>query len=111
MDMKQWEAIKRDVDDITSTYHSTFSENGLAEGLYALLWETRAWAYFVKCGAELVGYSVRHKEDEWLLVSRAILDGTQVVAFMSGSTTTSCMRKMLRRLEEGTVKFYPDKFA
>lgn len=111
MDMKQWKAIKKDVDDIVLRYRNVFSEDGLVEGVYALLWETRAWAYFVKCGAELIGYSVRHKDDEWLLVSKATLDGTQVVAFMSGATTTSCMRKMLHRLEEGNVRFYPDKFA
>jgi len=111
MNAHQWKVIRTDADDILSTYQEAFTTGRHEDGGYLVVWDELGWAFVAKNGGELSGWSFRHKYDEWLMVVKVRMPDTQVVGFMSASTTMGCVRKLLDRLEGGTMRFYPDKFA
>lgn len=111
MNSHQWDVIKREADDILSTYDSAYTTSGREAGGYLLVWDYLGYAFLANCDAELVGWTVRHKPGEWLLVVKVMIRGAQMVGFMSASTTAGCVQKLLSRLSEGNMSFYPDKFA
>lgn len=111
MNTHQWEVIKTDADNILTTYDSAFGTGRFENGGYLVVWDALGWGFVAKNGGELLGWTLRHKYDEWLMVVKVVVEGAQLVGFMSASTTIGCAKKLLDRLEQGSMKFYPDKFA
>lgn len=111
MDAQHWKTIIADRDAIMSKYVGSDMAAGRERGYWWVVWAYLGWAYFAKNGAELLGYSFSQRYGEWLLVVKAKVDDARVVGFMSGSTPTSCIEKVLTRLDVGEMRFTPDKFA
>jgi len=57
------------------------------------------------------GESFKNKGRTVLLVMRVLRGGTPLVAFVTERDTIGCMAVFLRKLEEGTLNWVPDKFA
>lgn len=70
-----------------------------------------AYADEVKTGATLRGFSFRLKEDDCLLVVKVTRDGVPEVVFVSSSSPMGCMRKWLRMIDSGDIKYLPDRYA
>lgn len=111
MNAHQWDRLKENIDAMTQHYAEAFGATSYAEAWPWLVWEYGLWGYLAKCGAELRGYSIAQKDGEWLLVLKVVKDSLPYVGFMSGSTPTSCVRKVLTRLEADSLSWYPDKYA
>jgi hypothetical protein len=57
------------------------------------------------------GVTIRQQEEYVLLVLKVFLAEVPHVVFISGSTTTSCMRKLRDKLRNNEVNFVVDKYA
>lgn len=111
MNTQQWNGTKTHLDNIETLIRGALPEERYAGAAAVVIWHFGGWAYLAKNGADLRGWSLSHRQKEWLLCVRATVDELPVVAFMSSSSTTGCFRKMLERLDDGSIRFYPDKFA
>lgn len=78
----------------------------------AVLWFfLHSYADLAQIGAEVRGFSFRLDKEECLLVLKILREGIPEVVFLSSVTPTRCMQKLRRRLREGDVKFFVDKYA
>jgi hypothetical protein len=62
-------------------------------------------------GYEYRGHNIKDMGWCFLLVVKATLEDTPLVAFINERTPAHCMRVFIRRLEEKRVKWQEDKFA
>lgn len=62
-------------------------------------------------GIHYRGHSLRERAALDLLVVKVTIEGEGKVCFVSGRTPISCMAVFLRRLEEDTVEWRPDRYA
>lgn len=58
-----------------------------------------------------VGHSFKRGVGLSKLVIKAMLDEQPVVSFISGRTLVSCITIFLRRMEEKSVEWHPDKYG
>lgn len=64
-----------------------------------------------RSGYHLVRQSFSLKDDETLLVLKVRIDDALWVAFVTRNTPIDCMATLCRKLSEGSIKFYPDKYS
>ena len=67
--------------------------------------------FFRRIDWVLVRQSFTFKEDEVLMVVKIIADQTPYVVFISRPSPIGCMRTLIRKMNEGTLQLFPDKFA
>lgn len=65
----------------------------------------------VNFGLELTGMNFRQSEDEVLLVLKVVEDDLPYVVFLSGLSPRGCVVRLLLKLDRGTLRKYPDKYA
>jgi len=111
VDEKQLAGVRAQIVETAERLREALGDESRSGGLWWVLWDWYGYYYLGQSGAELRGLSFRQKLDEWLLCVRATVDGAPVVAFMSGSTTTSCIRKFCAACEQHEVKWYEDRYA
>lgn len=93
---------------------SEFVDHRVVDALWV---DVHIW-FFIHLYADLANYnavycgvSVRQKDDYTLMVVKVLLGDTPHVVFISGSTATSCMRKLRDKLRDESVNFVVDKYA
>jgi hypothetical protein len=64
-----------------------------------------------ECGYEYRGHNIKYMGWQTLLVVKATLEGTPLVAFVNERSTTRCMRIFCRKLVEKRVTWQEDRFA
>lgn len=111
MNKQQWDGVMASKDDMVAKYQDSYDGTAWAEGVWWLIWEFFGWSYCAQLGAELQGYSFSQRGREWLLCVKVVVDGTPQVGFMTDATTTGCVKRLLYKLETGTLVFYPDRYA
>jgi len=67
--------------------------------------------FLAKQEYQLVRQSFTWKDDEVLMVVKVVKDDTPYVVFVSRQSPISCMRTFVRKMRDGSVSFYPDKYA
>jgi len=83
-----------------------------AEYLDSVLWFCQHMeSQFSRAGMVYRGCVFRSRDDEVLLVVKAIVEGVPSVAFLSGLGTTHCVHRLHRKWEEGTLNWHDDKYA
>lgn len=60
---------------------------------------------------DLVSLSFKWRDDEVLLVGKVKMNGAQYVVFVSRSSPIDCVRTLVRKMRDGALALYPDKFA
>lgn len=111
MNAQQWEKTRDWIGEQEARYKAAFSDDGWSDAWPWVAFIQCGYAYLGQIGREFRGLSLSQKPDEWLLVLRVWEGDIPQVAFMSDSTTTGCMRKLLGRLERDELVFYRDKFG
>jgi hypothetical protein len=64
-----------------------------------------------KAGWTLCRQSFTWRDDEVLMVLKVLVDDTPYVVFVSRQSPIHCVRTFVRKMNEGSVPLYPDKFA
>ena len=62
-------------------------------------------------GARLVRQSFTYKDDEVLMVIKAVRDDLPYVVFISRQSPRGCVSTFIRKAEAGTLNWYPDKYG
>jgi len=70
-----------------------------------------SYADFVNLDCELIGFSLRQKHRDWLLVVKVLQGGTQRVGFVSSINPIRCMRKLRDMMRAGELRLMDDRFA
>jgi hypothetical protein len=99
-------------DVVTTTLETTTDHRLLTpEEHAALVWyAVYAFDEHVNLNVEWTGCSFSQKDGSVLMVSRREEQGIPQVAFITGRTTTDCIRIFRRRWAEGTLEWFRDKF-
>ena len=61
-------------------------------------------------GGSWDGCTIRQRDTQCLLVTKATFDGLPYVAFCSDRTPSRCVRSFVKQLSAGTVKWSRDKY-
>ena len=67
--------------------------------------------FLADVGLELVRLSFTFKEEETLLVVKVREDGLPYVVFVSRPTPIACVRTFVRKVTNGDLSKYPDRYA
>ena len=93
---------------------SDFRDHRVIDALWVDCW---VW-FWLHLYADLANYdgvfsgAVFRQQDEYtLLVLKAVVEGIPSVVFVSGSSPTSCVRKLRDKLRDASVSFVIDKYA
>lgn len=90
-----------------------FTDHRIVDALWVdvhLWFFLHLYADLAKSGTRLEGFSLRDKQDMWLLVLKVTQADLPLVGFVSGSTPTSCMRKLRDRLRKEEMVWSADRY-
>lgn len=72
------------------------------------------WCYVPKVlsqsGMRFLGYQLRQRDGQYLLMVKATDRGTPLVAFLTSATTTGCVRLFISQLEGDRLTWNKDKY-
>ena len=99
----------QDIESVLETWndHRLFQKDELAALALYLVWAENA---FSQLGGSWDGCTIRQRDTQCLLVTKATFAGIPYVAFCSDRTPTRCIRSFVKQLSDGRTKWSRDKY-
>lgn len=102
-------------EDVTSRLFRKAEESWTEERIQEAAdwwWLTEGWGQELRqIGDDFRGFSISAKQNGWLLTVRLVHEGQPQVVFVNRPTASGCVRKAREKWANGTLTFFPDRYA
>lgn len=109
--MARQEAFSQSLCEISDVVEQLTAQDQLEMAALGCLIDWELVKFLDRVGWSLVRQSFTWKDDEVLLVLKVMVDELPYVVFVTRSSPIHCMRTFVRKMKEGSITLYPDKYA